>query len=211
MTTEKLSVTGNNTMLNCSLHCCALLDCHGRYVSWTEAWDKTFQFNGQNLREICHFDKHPEDKCFWEEFCSCFTNGEIHKFLKKAIRRNDGFHYCNIELRPWFDGKGTVIGVAMFVEDMTKNIQLEKQNESLFGFCKDLLKRISIQNFPEKLDELIEFIPSLLQIHFQENDSELLWEMKKCWEEGFTQLNFKKDSMIIPGKDNPILLCLRLF
>lgn len=108
----------------------AIFDKQMRYLSVSRCWLKAYGVEGQNLIGRSHYEVLPEIPDRWRELHQRGLSGEILNSDVELFKRANGARqWVRWEIRPWQQPDGTIGGIAIFSEDITKRIAAEQAKQ----------------------------------------------------------------------------------
>jgi len=125
-----------------------------RYVQVSNRWRKDYGLGERDLIGVCHYDIFPDISAAWKDAYCRGLSGEVLKANSDRFDRPDGsVQWMRWELHPWHTTSGTVGGIVVFVEDISKR----KQAEEFLFQTNELLE----EQVAERTSELLKTIGSL--------------------------------------------------
>jgi PAS domain S-box-containing protein len=106
----------------------AMLDRNMRYLVASHRWSEDYRLGDQSLVGRGHYEVFPEIPQRWIEIHQRCLAGAVEKCDEDPFLRADGrTDWLRWEIQPWRQADGTIGGIIMFTEDITKQKQLEEQ------------------------------------------------------------------------------------
>jgi PAS domain S-box-containing protein len=117
----------------------AMFDREMRYLEVSRRWRDDYFLGDQDVIGRSHYDVFPEIPAYWREMHRRGLAGETLSADEDAFERLDGsVQWLRWELRPWREADGTVGGIVLFSEDISKRKlaehELKQRNEELERF-----------------------------------------------------------------------------
>ena len=105
----------------------AIFDKEMRYLSVSRRWLEDYGLRDRNLLGLSHYDVFPEIPERWREVHRRALIGEIERSEEERFVRASGEEqWLRWEVRPWRDGGGTIGGIVIFSEDVSKRKRTER-------------------------------------------------------------------------------------
>jgi len=106
------------------------------YMYASNRWLCDYGIEGRNLYGVSHYEVFPEISDEWKEFHRRGLAGEVVRKEEDCFVRADGSkQWLCWEIRPWYEQDGTVEGIVIFTEEITKRklaeMALQKSHEDL--------------------------------------------------------------------------------
>ncbi len=106
----------------------AMLDNELRYIVYSDRWLVDYGLIGRDLRGLSHYEVFPEVPERWRAIHRRALAGETLHADEDSFTRSDGrLQWLRWEVRPWFDARGNIGGVAFLTEDITDRKRIEAQ------------------------------------------------------------------------------------
>ena len=122
----------------------AMLDREMRYICASRRWINHYQFGKGDVKGVSHYEVFPNIKEEWKDAHRRGLAGEKVASEGDRFEREDGaVLWVNWEVDPWYQSDGSVGGIIIFSEDVTR----QKQDEDTL---KELTQRLNyhIENSP---------------------------------------------------------------
>ncbi|MCC6917241.1 PAS domain S-box protein [Nitrosomonas sp.] len=104
----------------------AMFDREMRYLTYSQRWRTDYRLDDRDLSGMSHYDVFPEIGEEWKALHRRCLNGEIiHAEEDRLVRADGSVQWLRWEIRPWYQGNGTVGGIVMLTEDITRQKQTE--------------------------------------------------------------------------------------
>jgi len=117
----------------------AMLDREMRYLAASQRWIDDYGLAGRRLEGVSHYEIFPEIPARWREVHQRALAGEACAADEDRFPRADGHvQWLRWDVRPWFDGEGTIGGILILTEDITAR----KLAEQAVGFERDKLASV---------------------------------------------------------------------
>lgn len=111
----------------------AMFDTEVRYLQWSERWQSDYQLQGQDLAGRSHYEIFPEIGSEWKAIHQRALGGSVESADEDLFIRADGTkEWLQWEVRPWFRTDGSIGGIIMFTQVITRRKEMEealKQSE----------------------------------------------------------------------------------
>ncbi|SKB76228.1 PAS domain S-box protein [Daejeonella lutea] len=115
----------------------AVVDLEMKYIAVSQQWIDDYNLKGQKIIGISHYDLFPEIGDEWKAIHADCLKGKAQKNSQdKFVRMNGEVQWLSWDIRPWKDDSGTICGMVMYSEDITKRVVDElrlKRNLDLFN------------------------------------------------------------------------------
>ncbi|MEY4718892.1 MAG: hypothetical protein RL563_1510, partial [Pseudomonadota bacterium] len=99
----------------------AMFDGEMRYLAASRRWLMDYALMDQQVLGRSHYEIFPEIPKHWKEVHRRGLNGEVIRADEEAFFRLDGtVQWVRWEVRPWETASGTVGGIIIFAEDITR-------------------------------------------------------------------------------------------
>ncbi|MFY9855752.1 MAG: PAS domain S-box protein, partial [Terracidiphilus sp.] len=106
----------------------AMFDREMRYLSVSQRWLDDYGLEGRQIIGACHYDIVPEIPERWREVHQRGLAGEAIRADEDCFTRADGtVEWLRWEVRPWLLADGSVGGIVLFTEDITRSKQAEER------------------------------------------------------------------------------------
>ena len=106
----------------------AMFDMDMCYVAVSRRWMEDYNLGDRDIIGHSHYEIFPEIGDEWRAVHRRALAGEIiSKNAERFVRADGGFQWLNWEVRPWRHGNGTIGGIVIFSEDVTKEKEAETQ------------------------------------------------------------------------------------
>ncbi|MDE2439499.1 MAG: PAS domain S-box protein [Betaproteobacteria bacterium] len=110
----------------------AMFDRDMRYLAVSRRWMEDYALGIQSLIGRCHYDIFPEIPNPWRQAHQRGMAGEIIRADGERFLRSDGSeHWIRWEIRPWRAATGTVGGIVIFSEDITRQKAADEEIRQL--------------------------------------------------------------------------------
>ena len=98
-----------------------------RYLYTSNHWFADHGLDQRDLYGLSHYDVFPEIPEQWKEFHRRGLAGEVLRSEGDRFERLDGsVKWMRWEIRPWYNGQGSIGGIIIFTEDITANKKAEE-------------------------------------------------------------------------------------
>jgi len=106
------------------------------YMYASNRWLSDYGIEDRNLYGVSHYEVFPEISDEWKEFHRRGLAGEVVRKEEDCFVRADGSkQWLCWEIRPWYGQDGTIEGIVIFTEEITKRklaeMALQKSHEDL--------------------------------------------------------------------------------
>jgi PAS domain S-box-containing protein len=115
----------------------AMLDREMRYVEVSDRWCADYSSGREQIIGRSHYEILPDIPDRWKEVHRRGLQGETMRADEDRWDRQDGAHWARWEVRPWKTPEGTVGGILILAEDITRSKQME---EVLSGMSRKLIE-----------------------------------------------------------------------
>jgi PAS domain S-box-containing protein len=106
----------------------AIFDTEMKYIFISNRWRVETNVNHKDLIGKCHYDIVPDIPLKWKKLHARCLSGEHLKSPQDLFKREDGtIEWINWEIIPWYRPEGSIGGLIMFVEHITKHKTLEEK------------------------------------------------------------------------------------
>ena len=124
----------------------AMFDREMRYLEVSRRWRDDYSLGDRDLIGRSHYEVFPEIPEYWKAMHRRGLAGEILSADEDAFTRADGsVQWLRWELRPWREADGTVGGIVLFSEEISKRKlaeqELKHRNEELERFNRAAIDR----------------------------------------------------------------------
>lgn len=114
----------------------AMFDADMRYILASKRWLQDYGLEGQDITGRSHYDMFPDLPERWKDIYRRALSGLFEEAEDDPWPRADGsMEWISWKCYPWFKGDGTIGGVILFTQVVTKRIQermeLEQSREQL--------------------------------------------------------------------------------
>lgn len=110
----------------------AMFDREMRYLAASRRWMDDYTLGTRSLVGRSHYDIFPEIPEYWRQLHQRGMAGEIVKAEAERFLRADGSEqWIRWEIRPWWAASGTVGGIVIFSEDITRQKAAEEEIRQL--------------------------------------------------------------------------------
>src|SRR5688572_19386350 len=102
----------------------AMFDRDMCYIAASRRWVSYYGLEGRKLRGLCHYDVFPDIPDRWREIHGRCLGGEVISAEEDRYDRAGGeVQWLRWEVRPWCRGDGSIGGLTIFAEDITRRIE----------------------------------------------------------------------------------------
>lgn len=99
----------------------AMFDRNMCYMYVSNRWLCDYGLEGRNLCGVSHYDVFPEISDEWKDYHRRGLAGEVVRKEEDCFVRGDGSkQWLCWEIRPWYGQDGTIEGIVIFTEEITK-------------------------------------------------------------------------------------------
>lgn len=110
----------------------AMFDCEMRYICASRRWINNYQLGMVDVKGLSHYEVFPYIKEEWREAHRRGLSGETVACEGDRFERENGVVlWINWEVDPWYQSDGSVGGIIIFSEDVTRQKQDEEQLKEL--------------------------------------------------------------------------------
>jgi PAS domain S-box-containing protein len=110
----------------------AMFDCDMRYLEVSDRWCTTYSVDGSQILGRSHYDVFPDLPEVYKEVHRRGLAGETLRAEEDRWDRENGTTtWVRWELRPWKTATGTIGGILIFAEDITRRKQMEQALSSM--------------------------------------------------------------------------------
>ena len=117
----------------------AMLDREMRYVQVSDRWCTDYLPGRDQILGRSHYELFPDMPERWKEVHRRCLEGETLRADDDRWDGQDGPHWARWEVRPWKTADGTVGGILILAEDITRRKQME---EALSGMSRKLIEAL---------------------------------------------------------------------
>ena len=104
----------------------AMFDCEMNYLIVSRGWMEAYHLGDESVIGRSHYDVFPEIPSKWKEIHRRCLNGAVEKCEEDLFPRADGTDtWLRWEVRPWRQTDGSIGGIVMFSDDITKRKHAE--------------------------------------------------------------------------------------
>lgn len=119
----------------------AMFDQNLRYLAVSRRWLQDYRLEGRNLLGLHHYEVFPEIPERWKVVHRRALAGEALREEEDAFLRQDGAtQWQRWEVRPWYRNDGSVGGIIIFTEDISKRKQIEENLRSASLYARSLIE-----------------------------------------------------------------------
>ncbi|MHB1416059.1 MAG: PAS domain-containing protein, partial [Chloroflexota bacterium] len=112
----------------------AMFDRNVCYLAVSRRWREDYGLGDQPIIGRSHYEVFPEIGDAWKAVHQRSLAGEVVRAMEDRFVRADGaVQWLRWEVQPWYAADGTVGGIVMFSEDITKRKQAEAERERLLA------------------------------------------------------------------------------
>ena len=104
----------------------AMLDCEMRYLQVSERWCADYGLDASQVVGRSHYELFPDIPERWKEMHRRALDGETLRADEDRWDRAGGTTWVRWELRPWTTPSGSLGGILIFAEDITRRKQMEE-------------------------------------------------------------------------------------
>jgi PAS domain S-box-containing protein len=104
----------------------AMLDRDMRYLQVSDRWCTDYLRGRTQVLGRSHYEIFPDMPERWKEVHRCSLQGETLRADEDCWDGQDGPHWAHWEVRPWKTPEGTVGGILILTEDITRRKQMEE-------------------------------------------------------------------------------------
>lgn len=124
----------------------AMFDREIRYVAVSNQWIIDYHLQNQDIIGRSHYDVFPDLPPRWREVHRRCLDGAVERNDKDNWDSSGGEQYLKWEVRPWYDGTGSVAGIMMITEDITADVRLRIELEEATEYAKRLAAEAAMAN-----------------------------------------------------------------
>ena len=101
----------------------ALFDTQMRYLAWSKRWTRDYGLEGRELAGRSHYEIFPEIPDVWRKQHQQALAGESLRHDEDHFTRSNGHvQILRWQIEPWRDDDGSVGGILMMTEDVTRSV-----------------------------------------------------------------------------------------
>lgn len=115
----------------------AMLDRDMHYLQVSDRWCSDYLPGKVQIVGLSHYELFPDMPERWKEVHRRALGGETLRAEEDQWYGHDGAHWARWEVRPWHTPEGTVGGILILAEDITRRKQME---EALSGMTRKLIE-----------------------------------------------------------------------
>ena len=115
----------------------AMLDRDMHYLQVSDRWCTDYLPGREQILGLSHYEIFPDMPERWKEVHRRCLHGETIRVDEDRWDGQDGPHWARWEVRPWKTAEGTVGGILILAEDITRRKQME---EILSGMSRKLIE-----------------------------------------------------------------------
>lgn len=115
----------------------AMLDHEMRYLQVSDRWCADYLSGREQVLGRSHYEIFPDMPERWKEVHRRALDGETLRANEDRWDGHDGTHWARWEVRPWNTPEGTVGGILILTEDITRRKQME---EALSDMSRKLIE-----------------------------------------------------------------------
>ncbi|HEY1010881.1 MAG TPA: PAS domain S-box protein, partial [Daejeonella sp.] len=204
----------------------AVVDNNMKYVAASHRWVEDYGLQGKNLIGESHYDLFPEIGDAWKAIHSECLRGKAQTNPQDKFVRLDGtVQWLSWDVSPWLDPEGNILGMVMYSEDITAQIEEETQMKRVLDLYEETNEAARIGSWEHDLitgtifwspmvkhiyEVEEDFIPSLEKIRdFLKKDSDKA-QMDSVVDEAVNERkSFDIDQEIITAKGKALWLRVR--
>ncbi|WP_276348586.1 PAS domain S-box protein [Daejeonella sp. JGW-45] len=204
----------------------AVVDNNMKYVAASHRWVEDYGLQGKNLIGESHYDLFPEIGDAWKAIHSECLRGKAQTNPQDKFVRLDGtVQWLRWDVSPWLDPEGNILGMVMYSEDITAQIEEETQMKRVLDLYEETNEAARIGSWEHDLitgtifwspmvkhiyEVEEDFIPSLEKIRdFLKKDSDKA-QMDSVVDEAVNERkSFDIDQEIITAKGKALWLRVR--
>lgn len=109
----------------------ALFDRNMRYLATSRCWLEDYKLSSDGLLGKSHYDIFPEIPAHWKiAHQQCLAGVVLHD-EEKFVRENGSVQWIRWVVQPWHESNGTIGGIVILTEEITKRKELEEENKQL--------------------------------------------------------------------------------
>jgi PAS domain S-box-containing protein len=109
----------------------AMLDRDMRYLQVSDRWCTDYLSGSEQIVGRSHYEIFPDQPERWKQVHRRGLQGETLRADEDRWDRQDGPHWARWEVRPWNTPEGTVGGILILAEDITRRKQMEQMLSSM--------------------------------------------------------------------------------
>ena len=111
----------------------AMLDREMRYLQVSDRWCTDYLSGRDQIVGCSHYEIFPDMPQRWRDVHRRGLQGETLRADEDRWDGKDGAHWARWEVRPWMTPEGTVGGVLILSEDITRRKQMEEALSNMSG------------------------------------------------------------------------------
>lgn len=116
----------------------AVVDKDMKYVAASRRWVEDYGLQGKNLIGESHYDLFPEIGEAWKAIHSECLHGKAQMNPQDKFVRLDGtVQWLSWDVSPWLDPEGNILGMVMYSEDITAQIEEETQMKRVLDLYEE--------------------------------------------------------------------------
>jgi PAS domain S-box-containing protein len=116
----------------------AMLDRDMRYLQVSDRWCADYSLDSSQAIGRSHYELYPDCPQRWKEMHRRGFDGETLRAEEDRWDRDDGtVTWVRWEIRPWRTSSGTIGGILIFAEDITRR---KKMEEAISGMSRKLIE-----------------------------------------------------------------------
>jgi PAS domain S-box-containing protein len=131
-----------------------MCDTKMRYLAYSRRWAEDYGLGVENLLGRCHYDLFPDLPEHWKEEHKRCIGGETIKKPDEPFPRADGTtEWVRRQLCPWRDTAGSIGGLIMFTEVITKRRQIKKALKQSEEQYRNLFETAMVGLYRSRIDD----------------------------------------------------------
>lgn len=104
----------------------AMFDRNMCYLNYSQRWVQDYELGDQDLMGRCHYEVFPEIPDHWKQIHQkCLQGQSMRKDEDYFVRMDGHTEWLRWEIIPWYEYSGTVGGIVMLTEIITKKKEVE--------------------------------------------------------------------------------------